>query len=214
MWPIRFLYHSNLLFSTKQIINSGVGVRTLLNRLQTKLPNIFGVAISHTTREPRETETDGTHYHFITKEQFEKDISNNKFVEYVLYENKYYGTSLQSINDIKTTKKLICILEIDVFGAEILQKNNVIECNYLYITTSDGIKTIRKRLIDRNTESIEEIENRLKTAAKELEFLQNNPNFFDCVIYNDKDIDETFGQLVEQLILWYPNIKDTEMVRV
>ncbi len=111
---------------------------------QEQQPNSFGISISHTTRKPHGNEQNTIDYNFIDKKQFDIDISNNKFYEYVSYNNEYYGTSINSINNIQKNGNKICIIEINVFGAETLQKNNNIECNYLYITTSSGIKTLRK----------------------------------------------------------------------
>ena len=178
----------------------------MVKRLQERLPDTFNVAVSHTTRKRRDTELPNIHYYFVTKEQFESDINSNKFVEYVLYDNEYYGTSFKSIENIKESKS-ICLLEIDVFGAEKIKKEGKLECNYLFISTSDGLDTLKERMKIRNTESEQEIQRRLETGKKEMQFLINNPNFFDSVIYNDKDINETFYLLTEQFINWYPSLK-------
>eukprot|EP01083_Nonionella_stella_P076005 206895_1 len=188
---------------------SGVGKRKLIEKLQQEVPDTFAVAVSHTTRTPKPNETDGIHYWFIDQQQFDtKTKEKNFFVEHVVYDTHCYGTSLPSINGIKR-KHLICILDIDVFGAEQIKTQSQLDCNYLFITTSNGLDTLKKRLMHRHTESTQEINRRLEAAKTELQFIQNNPNFFDAVIYNDKDMDETFFNLKEQLIAWYPNLRRT-----
>merc|ERR1712130_121104 len=104
------------------------------------------------------------------------------FVEYGLYDNEYYGTSYQSIADIKE-KNLICLLKIHVFGADKLKKENKMECNYLFISTDKGSHTLKKRMIATNKWSTEQINRRLEAAEKEFDFLHQNPNFFDSVIF-------------------------------
>jgi guanylate kinase len=62
---------------------SGVGKGTLIDMLMKRFPNDqFGFSVSHTTRQPREGEEDGKHYHFTTVEDIKKEIDAGKFVEY------------------------------------------------------------------------------------------------------------------------------------
>lgn len=179
----------------------------MIKKLKQAFPSSFGVTVSHTTRKRRDNELPNIDYYFITKEQFESDINDNLFIEYALYDNEYYGTSYKSIESVKT-ENLICLLEIECNGASKIQKDGKIDCNYLFITTSNGIDTLKERMISRNTENMDQIERRLEIAKKELEFLNENPNFFDAVVYNDKDIDESLHSLIEQFLIWYPDIKD------
>lgn len=71
---------------------SGVGKGTLIDMLFKKYPNSFGFSVSHTTRPPRPAEVDGTHYHFTSVEQIQKEIAEGKFIEYAEVHGKYYGT--------------------------------------------------------------------------------------------------------------------------
>jgi guanylate kinase len=52
----------------------------------------FGFSVSHTTREPREGETNGVQYNFTTKEAIKNEIAEGKFIEYAEVHGKYYGT--------------------------------------------------------------------------------------------------------------------------
>ena len=70
---------------------SGVGKTTLTKKIQQKYHN-FKISVSHTTRSPRSNEIDGIDYHFVSKEKFQKLISENKFYEYAKIFENYYGT--------------------------------------------------------------------------------------------------------------------------
>ena len=70
---------------------SGVGKSTVLNALLKEYPDLY-FSVSATTREPREGELDGIHYHFIEPENFHKMIEEDAFLEYAEYVGNFYGT--------------------------------------------------------------------------------------------------------------------------
>jgi len=72
---------------------SGVGKGTLIEMLMKRFPNDqFGFSVSHTTRQPREGEVNGVHYHFTDVESMKEDIADGKFIEYAEVHGRYYGT--------------------------------------------------------------------------------------------------------------------------
>ena len=72
---------------------SGVGKGTLINMLMKHWgDDKFGFSVSHTTRQPRDGEVDGTHYNFTTVEQIKQEIADHKLIEYAEVHGKYYGT--------------------------------------------------------------------------------------------------------------------------
>lgn len=71
----------------------------------------FCFSVSHTTRKPRIGEVDGVNYHFIDKEEFERMLNNEDFIEFNLYSNNYYGTSKQQLESLQIKKKVIIILK-------------------------------------------------------------------------------------------------------
>lgn len=74
---------------------SGVGKGTLIQMLFQRHPDTFTLSVSHTTRAPRPGEQDGVHYHYVTKEQFQALIAEDKFVEqYVTLPKTARGTWL------------------------------------------------------------------------------------------------------------------------
>ena len=79
---------------------SGVGKGTLLGKFREKFGEASKVCVSHTTRNIREGEQDGVHYHFVSKEKFEALIKKDAFIEYAKVHTNYYGTSFQSVKDV------------------------------------------------------------------------------------------------------------------
>lgn len=76
---------------------SGAGKGTLMKELLKRYDN-YALSISATTRAPREGETDGKEYFFVTKEQFEKMRDERKLIEYAQYVNNYYGTPKEYVD--------------------------------------------------------------------------------------------------------------------
>jgi len=104
---------------------SGVGKGTLIEMLMKRFPNEqLGFSVSHTTRPPRDGEKDGVHYNFTTVDQMKKDIADGKFIEYAEVHGKYYGTSIEAVQSVQKSGK-ICILDIDVQGAEKVKKSSL-----------------------------------------------------------------------------------------
>mgnify|MGYP003293391852 CR=1 FL=1 len=94
---------------------SGAGKGTLVNRLINEYDN-YALSISMTTRAPREGETDGKSYFFVTREAFQNKIKENGFLEYASYCDNYYGTPKSYVEEQLQSGKDV-ILEIEVQGA-------------------------------------------------------------------------------------------------
>lgn len=75
---------------------AAAGIGTVIKALTTEYEN-FKIAPIITTRERRENEDLDREYFFVTKEEFEKSIAEDKFIEYVSYAGNYYGTSKESV---------------------------------------------------------------------------------------------------------------------
>lgn len=87
---------------------TGVGRRTLKNRLCNSDPDRFGYVIPHTTRPKRALEENGTSYWFVDNDWMEQEIKDNNFLEYGEHNGNLYGTHLDSIKDIiKSGKQAI-----------------------------------------------------------------------------------------------------------
>jgi len=184
---------------------SAVGKGTILGILRERYPGMFGVAVSHTTRGPREGEIDGKHYHFVDRESFLAMKANGEFLEFADVHGKFYGTSKAAVNKV-CERGGICILEIDVQGAKTI-KGTGVEAKFLFITTSGGIEELERRLRGRGTEKEDKIQKRLKTSRKELGFLKKNPEFFDKVLSNDI-LEKATEELRLTFTKWYPKLNE------
>ncbi len=166
--------------------SSGVGKGTVLKGFLTKNPN-FMLSISCTTRAPRRGEVDGVNYFFLTKEEFQNCIDNNKFLEWAEFAGNRYGTKKKYINQCLEEGKDI-ILEIDTQGA--LQVKKQMPEAVLIFIYPPSIETLENRLRGRHTEDESTIQRRLQEVKIELERAEN----FDYKVVND-DLDNAIAEL-------------------
>eukprot|EP01040_Poterioochromonas_malhamensis_P005525 gene5525-5938_t len=180
---------------------SGVGKGTLITRLLSTFPDVFGFSVSHTTRAPRPGEEHGVHYFFISKPEFEESVERGDFVEYAKVHTNYYGTSFHAIDSV-TKQGKVCILDIDVQGVQNVKKSKL-EVKTIFIAPP-SIGELEHRLRDRGTETAEKIKIRLENAVNEINY-SKVPGNFDRIIVNDH-IEESFNQLIETLQSWFPEL--------
>ena len=174
---------------------SGVGKGTIIEKLKSEYPGGFAFSVSHTTRAPRDGETDGKEYHFTTKEKFEAMIAADEFIEYAQVHGNYYGTSKAALQAVTQTGA-VALVEIDVQGAKKLKSkisSTTLSCIFLFLK-APSLDELRSRITKRGKETPEKIEIRLKTAEEELKFIEQNESLYDRVIVN-KDLDETYGRV-------------------
>lgn len=146
--------------------SSGVGKGTILDELKKRDPNIK-VSISNTTRNKRNGEIDGVHYNFVTREQFEKLIKENGYLEYAEYCDNYYGTPKKAVEDMLDDGYTV-ILEIEVQGGlQIMKKHPDVLSIFILPPSMD---VLEKRLRSRGTEDEETIQKRLEQAKNEITF--------------------------------------------
>ena len=121
---------------TRQVViagPSGVGKGTLIARLMEAFPSSFGFSVSHTTREPRAGEVDGTDYHFTTREAMQRSIDSGNFLEYADVHGRFYGTSYRAVLSVTKQDNRICILDIDMQGVRSVKKSRVLNPMYIYV---------------------------------------------------------------------------------
>ena len=170
---------------------SGAGKGTLMKELLKRYDN-YALSISATTRAPREGETDGKEYFFVTKEQFEKMRDERKLVEYAQYVNNYYGTPKEYVEKKMAEGKDV-ILEIEIQGA-LKVKKRFPDALLLFVTPPSA-EELRRRLVGRGTETLEVINARLARAAEEASGMEA----YDYLLIND-DLDrcvEEMHQLIQ-----------------
>ena len=144
---------------------SGAGKSTLINYLLQEFKEA-GLTVSHTTRKPRDGETDGLSYHFVTKEKFLKMIENDEFVEHIECFGNYYGTSKMAIDDVLKHKD-ICILDLEYEGAyAILNDEKFKEQCFGILILPPSFNVLKQRLMERNSETPESLDKRLHDSFK------------------------------------------------
>ncbi|XP_032443186.1 MAGUK p55 subfamily member 3 isoform X3 [Xiphophorus hellerii] len=89
----------------------GARINELKQRVIAENPHRYAVAVPHTTRPKKPHEKDGVEYHFVTKQQFDADALNNKFIEHGEYKENQYGTSIEAIRSVQAKNKM-CIVDV------------------------------------------------------------------------------------------------------
>lgn len=172
---------------------SGSGKTTLVKHCLELFPELE-FSISATTREPREGETNGKDYYFLTPEEFRQKISENAFVEYEeVYTDKFYGTLKSEVKRIWNNNKIV-IFDVDVVGGVNL-KNIFKEQALSIFIAPPSIEELKNRLINRGTDSIENINIRINKAREELTYGTR----FDRILVNNSL--EKAKKEIETLIL-------------
>ena len=171
--------------------SSGVGKGTVLKGFLEKNPN-FMLSISCTTRAPRKGEVDGVNYFFLTKEEFQNCIDNDKFLEWAEFAGNRYGTKKKYIQQCLEEGKDI-ILEIDTQGA--LQVKKKMPEAVLIFICPPSIEALENRLRGRHTEDEATIQKRLQEVKTELERAEK----FDYKVVND-DLEKAIAEL-EKIII-------------
>ncbi|XP_069381280.1 MAGUK p55 subfamily member 3 isoform X1 [Paralichthys olivaceus] len=89
----------------------GARINELKQRVIAENPHRYAVAVPHTTRPKKPHEKEGVEYHFVTKQQFDADALNNKFIEHGEYKENQYGTSIEAIRSVQAKNKM-CVVDV------------------------------------------------------------------------------------------------------
>ncbi|CAL8304470.1 unnamed protein product [Merluccius merluccius] len=89
----------------------GARINELKQKVIAENPHRYAVAVPHTTRPKKPQEKEGVEYHFVTKQQFDGDVLNNKFIEHGEYKENQYGTSIEAIRSVQAKNKL-CLVDV------------------------------------------------------------------------------------------------------
>ncbi|MEX2423525.1 MAG: guanylate kinase, partial [Acidimicrobiia bacterium] len=156
---------------------SGVGKSTVLAELAEVLE--YGFSVSATTRDPRPTEVDRVHYHFINRDRFLELIDNDALVEWAEYGGHLYGTPVESVHTARAASEVV-ILDIDLEGAK--QVRGVFPDAILVWIAPPSFEELEKRLRSRGDTDEAAIARRLDRARRDMALA---PSLFDHVVIND-----------------------------
>ena len=166
---------------------SGVGKGTLIRGLRERVPEL-ALSVSATTRRPRPGERDGVDYHFLTPEEFALRVAAGQFLEHATYSGNRYGT-LRSAVQRHLDADVPVALEIEVQGAR--QVREAMPGAVAVFIAPPSLAALRTRLSGRGTDDPAQVDERLRTAQRELEARDE----FEHVIVNDR-LDDAIDELV------------------
>lgn len=158
---------------------SGAGKGTIIQELLKRDNKTRWLSVSATSRDPRPGEKEGVTYYYLTREEFEKRIKEDYFLEYTNYAGNYYGTPKEFIKE-KIEQGIDVILEIEIEGATNIKKL-IPEALFIFIMPP-SLKELVKRLKGRGTETNEKILKRFHEAYKEV----NEVTKYNYVVVNDE----------------------------
>ncbi|XP_008154190.1 disks large homolog 3 isoform X4 [Eptesicus fuscus] len=170
--------------------------------LISEFPHKFGSCVPHTTRPRRENEVDGQDYHFVvSREQMEKDIQDNKFIEAGQFNDNLYGTSIQSVRAVAERGKH-CILDVSGNAIKRLQQAQLYP-----IAIFIKPKSI-EALMEMNRRQTYEQANKIYDKAMKLD--QEFGEYFTAIVQGDslEEIYNKIKQIIEDQsghYIWVPS---------
>ena len=174
---------------------SGCGKGSVIEKLLESTDLNLWLSLSTTSRQIRDNDIPGKTYNFVTKEEFEKKIEEDYFLEYAEYSGNYYGTPKSTIEE-KLENGIDVILEIEIQGA---LKIKEIRKDALFIfILPPSMRELKRRLEGRNTETKEKILKRFKTAYREI----NEVTKYNYVVIND-EMEEASKKINSIIIQFY-----------
>lgn len=179
---------------------SGAGKGTVIRRMMQEHEG-YALSVSMTTRKPREGETDGVEYHFVSNEVFEDLVSRDGLLEHAGFVDNYYGTPRAFVEENRRAGRDV-LLEIEVQGAMQIREKFP-ETMLIFVTPPTAVE-LRNRLFGRQTESKEKALKRLRRAAAEVHSIGEYP----YLIIND-DV-EACAESLHSVIsgAWTPGAPD------
>lgn len=175
---------------------SGGGKSSIAKNILNKYTD-FVFSISATTRTMRPGEQNGKEYYFLSKEEFEKKIQDGELVEFEEIYGNFYGT-LRSEIESKIEENKIILFDVDVKGALSLRKAFPEKSLLIFISPPD-LETLEKRLINRKTETEEQLKLRKERFTLEMEKRFD----FDYIVFNDsltEAIEDTLSIIEYEII--------------
>ena len=173
---------------------SGSGKSTIVQWLMTEHPELkLAFSISATSRPPRGTEQHGVEYFFLNPEEFRSRIARNEFLEYEeVYQDRFYGTLKEQVeNQLMSGQNVV--FDVDVKGGCNIKSYYGQRALSIFIQPP-SVEELRRRLLNRGTDSMEQIEQRVDKAEYEMSFAPQ----FDSIVTND-NLDQAKQQTLDLL---------------
>lgn len=175
---------------------SGAGKTSVCRALKQHANVEFSV--SATTRPQRAGEREGVDYHFLTRDDFQRRIAENQFLEWAAYNGNLYGTPRWPM-DQALARGATFLVEIEVHGTRQLRERGIPGL-YVFIAPP-SLDELRRRLLHRGSNDPVEIEQRVRIAEEELaaarEIVAGAP-LYDVILEN-RELDATIRRVEEML---------------
>ena len=169
---------------------SGVGKDSVIELIRARSPWIR-LSVSVTTRKKRDYETDGKHYHFVNRDEFQRLVDGGQLLEWAEFAGNLYGTPRSQVEGWLAQGQPV-LLKIEVEGAR--QVRAALPLAQLVFLAPPEVEDLKRRLIGRGTDDEETIRRRLAHADEELAAEKE----FDRTVVNDfveRAADELVGLL-------------------
>jgi guanylate kinase len=187
---------------------SGAGKTTLVKLLSQR--RNFNISVSHTTRKPREKETNSKDYHFVDELEFKNLIKNDEFLEYAkVFKNLYGTTKLPVINKLQKGENVI--FDIDWQGADQIKNKKLYFKLITFFILPPSKEILFERLSNRDMKDKLIVEERMKEFGRDVLHWIN----YDYVLIND-DLEECYKKicdLIDREIDNAPKIYDKNFIR-
>ena len=173
---------------------SGVGktslIKELLVRAEQRHPGELKMSVSHTTREPRQGEKNGTAYHFVSREEFARMVAAGEFLEHAEIYGDRYGTSKILVQQYLAAGNRV-LLEIDWQGARQIRDSGIAQKSVFILPPS--VEVLHGRLRRRNLDTPEVVKMRLTLAQNEMAHAREA---------NHRVLNQDFEQAADELYDW------------
>ena len=172
---------------------SGAGKSSFVEKLATEEPRLHDV-ITYTTRTMRNHESQGKPYFFISKEEFERKVQQDFFIEWANVHTNLYGTSYEQVQ-MAWAKDKVVIMDIDIQGV-VTFKTKFPDAKTVFILPP-SIDELRRRVIKRDGSPPPDLEVRMINTEKEM----RKASEFDVRIIND-DFERSFAEFKKIVENW------------
>ncbi|CAF1254461.1 unnamed protein product [Rotaria sordida] len=172
-----------------------VGRHELRRRLLQTEPNLFDVAIPHTTRARRLQETPDIDYHFVSEADFLAKVACHSFIEFGQYDHDLYGTSIDDIRQIVEIKRKICILNLNPETIRTFNKTNLYP--YIICIAAPSLERLKRLELDRREYLTDKDYREIIRKSRSIE--RRHHLLFDQILINN-DLDRTYLELRDLIV--------------
>lgn len=157
---------------------SGSGKSSLVELLL-QFVSRLDFSVSYTTRPPRGSERNGHEYFFVSREEFERMVAANDFLEYANVFGNYYGTARRFLDKAEEQGHDL-LLDVDFQGASQV-RHNIFDTVSVFVLPPNPHE-LEWRLRSRGSDAEEVIQRRLAMSSQEIEAYRK----YDYVLVNER----------------------------